>query len=154
MTGIEVKEKLKSEGVNLAELAKLLGYDNDQRLHSALKARDVKSGLLEDIARVANKSVCWFYEDGQKTYGTNSPILSGNNTFKGSTSVGGNLIHLELPKSGYQKIIKSDGTEVTVEAASPLSNTGGELEVDKLRKEVDTLKNKIIELQSKLLEGK
>ena len=35
MSGKELKEILREEGVNLAELAKKLGFDNDQRLHSA-----------------------------------------------------------------------------------------------------------------------
>lgn len=79
MTGKEVKEKLKSEGVSLAELAKLLGYDNDQRLHSALKALDVKSGLLEDIAKATNKNVCWFYGDVSGAIATeHSYAVSGN----------------------------------------------------------------------------
>lgn len=34
----------------------MLGHNGDQRLHSALKSEDVKSGLIEDIARVTNKS--------------------------------------------------------------------------------------------------
>lgn len=62
MSGEEVKEKLKQEGIVFSELARLLGYDSDQRLHSALKANDVRSGLIEDIARAINKSVSWFYQ--------------------------------------------------------------------------------------------
>lgn len=50
MSGEEVKEKLKQEGIVFSELARLLGYDSDQRLHSALKANDVRSGLIEDIS--------------------------------------------------------------------------------------------------------
>ena len=55
MSGKELKEILREEGVNLSELAKKLGFDNDQRLHSALKAEDVKSGLLEAIAKAIDK---------------------------------------------------------------------------------------------------
>ena len=61
MDGKSVKEKLRSLGVNLAELATKLGYDNDQRLHSQLKAADVKSGLLEDVARAIGCDVSLFY---------------------------------------------------------------------------------------------
>jgi hypothetical protein len=66
MSGEEVKEKLKQEGIVFSELARLLGYDSDQRLHSALKANDVRSGLIEDIARAINKSVSWFYPETTK----------------------------------------------------------------------------------------
>lgn len=50
-----------AEGISLAELSRLLGYEGDQRLHNALRSDNVKSGLLEDIARVTNKSICFFY---------------------------------------------------------------------------------------------
>lgn len=63
MSGKELKEILGAEGINLSELARDLGFANDQRLHSALKAEDVKSGLIESIARVTNKSIGFFYKD-------------------------------------------------------------------------------------------
>lgn len=59
MTGQRIKEILAAEGISLAELSRLLGYEGDQRLHNALRSDNVKSGLLEDIARVTNKSVCF-----------------------------------------------------------------------------------------------
>lgn len=56
MSGKELKKILAAEGINLSELAHMLGFANDQRLHSALKAEDVKSGLIELIARATNIS--------------------------------------------------------------------------------------------------
>lgn len=61
MTGQKIKEILKAEGFTLTDIAEKLGYDNDQRLHSALRSDDVKSGLIEEIARVTNKSIGFFY---------------------------------------------------------------------------------------------
>ena len=63
MNGKELKQILVAEGINLSELARALGFANDQRLHSALRAEDVKSGLIESIAKVTNKSVCFFYQN-------------------------------------------------------------------------------------------
>lgn len=63
MDGKLVKEKLKKCGVSLSEIAARLGYENDQRLHSQLKSRDVKTGLLEDIARVIGVNMSFFYGD-------------------------------------------------------------------------------------------
>lgn len=63
MSGKELKEILAAEGINLSELAKKLGFANDQRLHSALRADDVKSGLIESIAKATNKSVGYFYKE-------------------------------------------------------------------------------------------
>lgn len=79
MSGKELKEILREEGINLAELAKRLGFDNDQRLHSALKADDVKSGLIESIARCTNKSVGFFYKNVPGAIASdNSVAVSGD----------------------------------------------------------------------------
>lgn len=63
MSGKELKDILGQDGINLSELARLLGFASDQRLHSALKAEDVKSGLIEQIAKATNKSIGFFYKD-------------------------------------------------------------------------------------------
>lgn len=63
MTGLQIKKKLKSIGVNLTELSTALGYEKSQRLHSALKSDDVKSGLMENIAKIIGKDINWFYDE-------------------------------------------------------------------------------------------
>lgn len=79
MSGKELKEILASEGINLSELARLLGFSNDQRLHSALKADDVKSGLIESIAKVTNKSIGFFYKDSLGVLAVDSSVaVSGD----------------------------------------------------------------------------
>lgn len=79
MNGKELKKILKEEGVNLTELAKMLGFDNDQRLHSALKAEDVKSGLIEAIAKATNKNVGFFYKNTTGAIASdNSVAVSGD----------------------------------------------------------------------------
>ena len=72
MTGQKIKDILRSEGITIADVARMLGHNGDQRLHSALKSEDVKSGLIEDIARVTNKSVCYFYEGSGNTVATDT----------------------------------------------------------------------------------
>ena len=79
MSGKELKEILREEGINLADLAKRLGFENDQRLHSALKAEDVKSGLIEAIAKATNRSVCFFYRNISGAIATdNNVAVSGD----------------------------------------------------------------------------
>jgi transcriptional regulator with XRE-family HTH domain len=80
MEGQKIKEILKKEGFTLADVAKLLGYENDQRLHNALRSDDVKTGLIEDIARVTNRSVCFFYDAqvGSAIASDNSTAISGS----------------------------------------------------------------------------
>lgn len=78
MSGKELKEILAAEGINLSELARDLGYANDQRLHSALKAEDVKSGLIESIARVTNKSIGFFYKERLGALAMDGVAVSGD----------------------------------------------------------------------------
>lgn len=63
MNGKNLKEKLQADGVNLSALARKMGYATDQNLHSVLGAKDVRSGLIEDLAKVLNKPISWFYEE-------------------------------------------------------------------------------------------
>lgn len=84
MSGKQLKEILVGEGINLAELAKKLGYTNDQRLHSALNAADVKSGLIEAIAAATNKSIGFFYPELSITIATDNALSvagSGNSVY-------------------------------------------------------------------------
>lgn len=78
MNGKELKKILADEGINLSELAKSLGYANDQRLHSALRADDVKSGLIEAIARATNKSICFFYKTEGVSANGNGVAIAGD----------------------------------------------------------------------------
>lgn len=79
MKGQKLKEILKAEGVAIADLARMLGYESDQRLHNALRSDDVKSGLIEEIARVTNKSICIFYEEGGNAIASeHSLAVAGN----------------------------------------------------------------------------
>lgn len=86
MNGKELKEILNKEGVNLAELSRKLGYANDQRLHSALNAADVKSGLIEEIANATNKTVGFFYNEANM--GKNTLQVSGHHNSADGAIVG------------------------------------------------------------------
>lgn len=79
MSGKDLKDILYAEGINLSELAAKLGFANDQRLHSALKAADVKSGLIEAIAKATNKSIGFFYRDSIGAVATDGSVaVSGD----------------------------------------------------------------------------
>jgi len=80
MRGKDLKEFLQSEGVNLSELSKKLGFESDQRLHSALKAEDVKSGLIEKIAAATNKSVGYFYKANIAIAGKNGVAVNNSDS--------------------------------------------------------------------------
>lgn len=61
MNGKDLKEKLKSAGVNLSDLSKRMGYKTDQNLHSVLGAKEMSSSVIERMAEVLGKPIGWFY---------------------------------------------------------------------------------------------
>lgn len=63
MSGAELKKILVSYGYNISEIAGLLGFASAQRLHSVLGAADVKTGLIEDLARVTKRNVLDFFPE-------------------------------------------------------------------------------------------
>jgi len=60
MSGKELDQKLVSAGYIKAELARQLGI-RPQDLNQALNAKDVKTGLIEDLCHVLNKDISFFY---------------------------------------------------------------------------------------------
>ena len=95
MSGKELKEILAARGINLSELARMLGFANDQRLHSALNAADIKTGFLERIVAVTGIPISYFYpaasatitnESSELHVHNNSGVVSGTNN--GSISTG------------------------------------------------------------------
>lgn len=61
MTGEQLKKKIREAGFTLQRVATIMGYENRQRFYSLLKYENVKSGLIEDVARATGKPVSWFY---------------------------------------------------------------------------------------------
>lgn len=62
MSGEELDKKLKDAGYVLADIARQLGVP-PQSVNQTLNAKDVKSGFLEDLCRVLNKDMSFFYGD-------------------------------------------------------------------------------------------
>ena len=77
MSGEDIKKILRAEGISMASLAEKLGF-TDQRLNSALKSDNVKSGLIEAIAEVLNKPIEFFYNETKES-----------NVFNGGVAVAG-----------------------------------------------------------------
>ena len=61
MTGEDLKMKLRTTGHSITELAGKLGM-SQQNLSQALNAKDIKTGLLEDLAKVLDVPITFFYE--------------------------------------------------------------------------------------------
>lgn len=60
MTGQHLHNLMKQEGYSVNEMAKMIGKAQ-QVLASALKHDDVRTGLVEDIARAMGKPLAFFY---------------------------------------------------------------------------------------------
>lgn len=75
MTGQHIQDLMKQEGYSVNEMAKMIGKAQ-QVLASALKHDDIRTGLLEDIAKAMGKPLSFFYGE---TYGNVSQNSGSNN---------------------------------------------------------------------------
>ena len=60
MTGKHILNLMTQEGFSISKMAQLIGT-SQPNLSSALKHDDIRTGLLEDIARAMGKSLAFFY---------------------------------------------------------------------------------------------
>lgn len=60
MSGEELKKKLKDAGISQAEVARRLGVV-PQSVIQTLEAKDIKSGFIEELCRVLDKDITFFY---------------------------------------------------------------------------------------------
>lgn len=98
MKGADLKDLLRKEGVILSQLAEDLGM-SQQNLSAAFTRDDVKSGLLEKLARVLNKPIGFFYGEA---FG---PVQSVGNNNSQVTQVAGNYSGA-APDSNILEILK------------------------------------------------
>lgn len=63
MKGEELKLRLKKAGLSITEIAQSLGVSR-QSLSQALSAKDVKTGLIEDLSKSLNVPLSYFYGEG------------------------------------------------------------------------------------------
>ena len=75
MTGQHLQNLMKQEGYSVNEMAKMIGK-SQQVLASALKHDDVRTGLLEDIARAMGKPLAFFYGE---EYGVVAQVTGNSN---------------------------------------------------------------------------
>lgn len=62
MKGVEVKNKLRKAGFSIKAVADLMG-ETPQNLSSLLTVQDIKTGVLERIAKAMNKPLSFFYAE-------------------------------------------------------------------------------------------
>lgn len=85
MTGKHLQDLMANEGYSVNKMAEMIGR-SQQNLASLLKHEDVRTGLLEDIAKAMGKPLSFFYGE---TYGPVTQVVGDN-----SVSVGGNATNV------------------------------------------------------------
>lgn len=75
MTGKHLQNLITNEGYSINKMAEMIGR-SQQNLASLLKHEDVRTGLLEDIAKAMGKPLSFFYGE---TYGNVSQNSGSNN---------------------------------------------------------------------------
>lgn len=63
MSGEELKEVLRKTGMGITDIAKILGV-SQQSLSQSLKVKDVKTGLVEDLAKALKLPISYFFGEG------------------------------------------------------------------------------------------
>ena len=88
MTGQHLQNLMKQEGYSVNKMAELIGR-SQQNLATLLKHEDVRTGLVEDIARAMGKSLAFFYGE---EYGVVAQVTGSNNAtaINNSTATAGN----------------------------------------------------------------
>ena len=88
MTGKHILNLMTQEGFSISKMAQLIGT-SQPNLSSALKHDDVRTGLLEDIARAMGKPLAFFYGE---EFGVVAQITGSSNAtaINNSTATAGN----------------------------------------------------------------
>lgn len=60
MSGEELKRIITTVDIPQAQIAEMLGIF-PQSFHTLLKSKDVKSGMIENLCRILNKDITFFY---------------------------------------------------------------------------------------------
>ena len=88
MTGKHLLALMTQEGYSISKMAQLIGT-SQPNLSSALKHDDVRTGLLEDIARAMGKPLAFFYGE---EFGAFAQVTGSSNAtaINNSTATAGN----------------------------------------------------------------
>lgn len=105
MNGKHVQDLILAEGYSINKMAQLIGT-SQPNLASALKHTDIRTGLLEDIAKAMGKPLSFFYGE---TYGPVSQVTGNNNT-----SVAGNDNTVAAPDTRLMDLLVSKDDQLTM----------------------------------------
>lgn len=158
MKGLELKEKLKKDGVKISWLAKQLGY-TPERLLSALKAKNVRTELIEKIASITNKNVSYYMDNLSSN--NNSITQTGNNNSQLGQFHNSHHITINEKTDQVEAALKmyNDMLEIVKETQNELKTVHEEIKthcsyIDHCLTYIDELKQERNKLREKLQEKK
>lgn len=108
MTGQHLQDLLKQEGYSVNKMAEMIGR-SQQNLATLLKHEDVRTGLVEDIAKAMGKPLSFFYGE---TYGPVSQAGANNTQVAGN--VAGNDITVGSPDNKLIELLVSKDQQLTM----------------------------------------
>lgn len=83
MTGAQLKERLSTTHISLSEIARRIGV-SPQSLNSMFNSEDVKSGVLEKLAKALDVPIAFFYGDTFNVTGNNNATAINNSVANAS----------------------------------------------------------------------
>ena len=104
MKGAELKEILRRERISLVQLAESLGM-SQQNLSATFTRDDVKSGLLEKVAKAIGCPVGFFYDEV-----AGSPKIIGNN----NTQISGDSNTVAPSDAAFLELLKANSEQLTM----------------------------------------
>ena len=109
MNGQHLENLIKQEGYSVNKMAELIGR-SQQNLATLLKHDDVRTGLVEDIAKAMGKPLSFFYGEA---YG---PVTqaNGNNNTQVAGNVAGNDITVGSPDTKLIDLLVSKDEQLTM----------------------------------------
>lgn len=108
MTGKHLQNLILQEGYSINKMADMIGKSQPNLL-SALRHDDVRTGLLEDIAKAMGKPLSFFYGE---TYGPVSQAGANNTQVAGN--VAGNDITVGSPDNKLIELLVSKDQQLTM----------------------------------------
>ena len=84
MTGLQLKEKLLTTKISLAEIARMAGI-KPQDLNALFNVQDTKTGTLEKLSNALNVPIAYFYGDSYNVQGNGNALATGDNSTASSS---------------------------------------------------------------------
>lgn len=134
----KIKSILKEKGLTVRYLANELGI-SEQGLQKLIRENSTKIETLEAIANILKVSISVFFDKEASTDSGNNYNGSGIQTIAGG-NIGNGSVHIAMPESGTQKIIKPNG-EIEIQRTD--SAIKDDKRLAELSKELELMKQKM-----------